>query len=395
MNTWEQFDKKYLSQLLMRRSAYRIRDQIWDVYYRLNIRDAISFVDQGGHVLSSTGLTLPAMPSRNSVAETSVTNLLRESGSGACLDLQVIDTVRSGRDREDAVMHHLLCGGLYKPRRRYKASCSRHFILDDAQERQDKEVFQQNMKRRLESFKSTKHNICFAKSKPRPRKAGCKKKNGVANTAATNGKSGDLGFRDTAAVILTVESEEEEEESDSSETEKDDEGIIFVARATSEVLQEGKVSGSLEVCPSPRIIPPSPTCAEKELPWKSGQGDLVVYVSSETTKIVPVDMQKGWNQSISSLESLASPSCTQAPTVTRLPPCPLAAEEPQAPLDPRPSFAFPPSLAKAGRSRSESSADIPRQQELQPLMQHEDQSHLSPGTASSHWCIQFNRGGRL
>ncbi|XP_045674779.1 sodium/hydrogen exchanger 5 isoform X2 [Phyllostomus hastatus] len=396
---WEQFDKKYLSQLLMRRSAYRIRDQIWDVYYRLNIRDAISFVDQGGHVLSSAGLTLPSMPSRNSVAETSVTNLLRESGSGACLDLQVIDTVRSGRDREDAVMHHLLCGGLYKPRRRYKASCSRHFILEDAQERQDKEVFQQNMKRRLESFKSTKHNICLTKSKPRPRKAGCKKKNGVANTAASNGKPPrDLGLQDPAAVILTVESEEEE--SDSSETEKeDDEGIIFVARATSEVLQEGKVSGSLEVCPSPRIIPPSPTCAEKELPWKSGQGELAVYVSSETTKIVPVDMQTGWNQSISSLESLASPPCTQAPTVTHLPSCRPAAKEPQAPLDLpsdlRPSFAFPPSLAKAGRSRSESSADIPRQQELQPLMEHEDRSHLSPGTASSHWCIQFNRSGRL
>uniref|UniRef100_G1SYH0 Sodium/hydrogen exchanger n=1 Tax=Oryctolagus cuniculus TaxID=9986 RepID=G1SYH0_RABIT len=394
---WEQFDKKYLSQLLMRRSAYRIRDQIWDVYYRLNIRDAISFV--GGHVLSSTGLSLPSMPSRNSVAETSVTNLLRESGSGACLDLQVIDTVRSGRDREDAVMHHLLCGGLYKPRRRYKASCSRHFISEDAQERQDKEIFQQNMKRRLESFKSTKHNICFTKNKPRPRKAGRKKKDGVANADATNGKPPrDLGFQDTAAVTLTVESEEEE--SDSSETEKeDDEGIIFVARATSEVLQEGKVSGSFEVCPSPRIIPPSPTCAEKELPWKSGQGDQAVYVSSETTKIVPVDMQTGWNQSISSLESLASPPCTQAPTLTRLPPRPLGAEEPRAALDllsdPRPGFAFPPSLAKAGRSRSESSADIPQQQELQPLMGHKDQTHLSPGTANSHWCIQFNKGGRL
>lgn len=43
---WEQFDKKYLSQLLMRKSAYRLRDEIWDVYYKLNIRDAISFVDQ-------------------------------------------------------------------------------------------------------------------------------------------------------------------------------------------------------------------------------------------------------------------------------------------------------------------------------------------------------------
>ncbi|XP_051057316.1 sodium/hydrogen exchanger 5 isoform X3 [Phodopus roborovskii] len=356
--------------------------------------------EHGGHVLSSTGLTLPSMPSRNSVAETSVTNLLRESGSGACLDLQVIDTVRSGRDREDAVMHHLLCGGLYKPRRRYKASCGRHFISEDAQERQDKEVFQQNMKRRLESFKSTKHNICFTKSKPRPRKTGHKKKDGVANPEATNGKPPrDLGFQDTGAVILTVESEEEEE-SDSSETEKeDDEGIIFVARATSEILQEGKVSGSLEVCPSPRIIPPSPTCAEKELPWKSGQGDLAVYVSSETTKIVPVDMQTGWNQSISSLESLASPPCTQPPTLTRLPPHPLGMEETQVPLDmssdPRSSFAFPPSLAKAGRSRSESSADISQQQELQPLMGHKDHTHLSPGTANSHWCIQFNRGGRL
>ncbi|XP_063103561.1 sodium/hydrogen exchanger 5 isoform X4 [Cavia porcellus] len=396
---WEQFDKKYLSQLLMRRSAYRIRDQIWDVYYRLNIRDAISFVDQGGHVLSSTGLTLPSMPSRNSMAETSVTNLLRESGSGACLDLQVIDTVRSGRDREDAAMHHLLSGGLYKPRRRYKASCSRHFISEDAQERQDKEVFQQNMKRRLESFKSTKHNTCFTKNKPRPHKTG-RKKDGVANAEAINGKPpGDLGFQDTAAVILTVESEEEEE-SNSSETEKDDdEGIIFVARATSEVLQEGKVSGSLELCPSPRIIPPSPTCAEKELPWKSGHGDLAVYVSSETTKIVPVDMQMGWNQSISSLESLASPPCIQDPTLTHLPPRQLDAEEPQALLDlssdPRPSFAFPPSLAKAGRSRSESSADIPQQQELQPLMGHKDRTHLSPGTANSHWCIHFNRAGRL
>lgn len=46
----------------MRRSAYRIRDQIWDVYYRLNIRDAISFVDQvgqqpavGGQVASRAG----------------------------------------------------------------------------------------------------------------------------------------------------------------------------------------------------------------------------------------------------------------------------------------------------------------------------------------------------
>uniref|UniRef100_A0A8B9GSG9 Sodium/hydrogen exchanger n=1 Tax=Amazona collaria TaxID=241587 RepID=A0A8B9GSG9_9PSIT len=172
---WEQFDKKYLSQLLMRKSAYRLRDEIWDVYYKLNIRDAISFVDQGGHAFSAAKLALPSMPSRTSISESSVTNLLRESGSGACLDMQVIDTVRSRRDKEDAAMHHVLRGSLYKPRRRYKASYSRHFISPDKQERQDKEIFRQNMRRRLETFKSTKHNICFSKSKARLKEKGRKK----------------------------------------------------------------------------------------------------------------------------------------------------------------------------------------------------------------------------
>ncbi|XP_056660842.1 sodium/hydrogen exchanger 5 isoform X4 [Monodelphis domestica] len=208
-----------------------------------------------------------------------------------------------------------------------------------------------------------------------------------------------------SAVILAVESDEEEE-SDSSETEKeDDEGIVFVARATNEVFQEHKVPGSMDVCPSPRVIPPSPTCAEKELPWKSGQGDLAVYVSSETTKIVPVDMQTGWNQSISSLESLASPPCAQAALRAARPRAcapprgeelrdPLAALATPAP-EPHAGFTFTPSLAKAGRSRSESSADAPEQQELQPLMAPEDHGCLSPGTANARWLIQFNRAGRL
>ncbi|XP_074407016.1 sodium/hydrogen exchanger 5 isoform X3 [Zonotrichia albicollis] len=244
---WEQFDKKYLSQLLMRKSAYRLRDEIWDVYYKLNIRDAISFVDQGGHVHSAAKLSLPSMPSRTSMSESSVTNLLRESGSGACLDLQVIDTVRSRRDKEDAAMHHVLRGSLYKPRRRYKASYSRHFISPDKQERQDKEIFRQNMKRRLETFKSTKHNVCSSKSKARLKEKGRKKKNISLTKETANGKTHrSVPWQDAAAPVLVMVSSEEEE-SDSSETEKeDDEGIVFVARATDEVLQGKTTPGSKE-----------------------------------------------------------------------------------------------------------------------------------------------------
>ncbi|XP_005526477.1 PREDICTED: sodium/hydrogen exchanger 5 [Pseudopodoces humilis] len=394
---WEQFDKKYLSQLLMRKSAYRLRDEIWDVYYKLNIRDAISFVDQGGHVLSAAKLALPSMPSRTSMSESSVTNLLRESGSGACLDLQVIDTVRSRRDKEDAAMHHVLRGSLYKPRRRYKASYSRHFISPDKQERQDKEIFRQNMKRRLETFKSTKHNVCSSKSKARLKEKGRKKKNISLTKEAPNGKTHrNVPWQDAAPVLVMVSSEEEE--SDSSETEKeDDEGIVFVARATDEVLQGKTTPGSLDVCPSPCIIPPSPTLAEKELPWKGDQADLAVYVSSETTKIVPVDMQKAWNQSISSLESIASPPGIESGPQHRRFACPVLEEQPQSASQAMPEqsscFQFPSHISKSGRSQSDSSPDGPEQQELQPLMATEEQGRMPP-TTEPRW-LMFNRASHL
>ncbi|KAM4614492.1 sodium/hydrogen exchanger 5 [Discoglossus pictus] len=299
---WEQFDKKYLSQWLMRKSAYRLKDEIWEVCYKLNIRDALSLADQGGHILSPDRLSLPSMPSRASMSETSVTNLLRENGSKACLDLQAIDTVRSGRDREDAVMHHVLCGSLYKPRRRCKASYSRHFMMPDEHAWQEKEVFQQNMKRRLESFKSTKHNICSSKS--RAKKDGRKKRRNSLEIESRNGRSNKaVSWQNTASIVVTPDSEDESSFIEMEE----DEGITFVARATDEILQGGKVSGILGICQSPRIVPPSPTMAEKVLPWKGEPDENTVCISSETTKIVPVDLQTSWKQSISSLESIASP----------------------------------------------------------------------------------------
>ncbi|KAM6118225.1 sodium/hydrogen exchanger 5 [Pterocles gutturalis] len=393
---WEQFDKKYLSQLLMRKSAYRLRDEIWDVYYKLNIRDAISFVDQGGHVLSAAKLALPSMPSRTSMSESSVTNLLRESGSGACLDMQVINTVRSRRDKEDAAMHHVLRGSLYKPRRRYKASYSRHFISPDKQERQDKEIFRQNMKRRLETFKSTKHNACSSKNKARLKEKG-RKKNISLSSEAPNGKTHrNVPWQEAAPVLVMVSSEEEE--SDSSETEReDDEGIVFIARATDEILQGKATPGSLDVCPSPCIIPPSPTLAEKELPWKGDQADLAVYVSLETTKIVPVDMQKAWNQSISSLESIASPPGIESGPQHRRFACPVLEEQPQsasqAMLEQSSCFQFPSNVSKSGRSQSDSSPDGAEQQELQPLMATEEQGRMLP-TAEPRW-LMFNRTSHL
>lgn len=45
MSRWEQFDKNYLSKLLLRKSVYR-KSELWEAYQKINIRDAISVIDQ-------------------------------------------------------------------------------------------------------------------------------------------------------------------------------------------------------------------------------------------------------------------------------------------------------------------------------------------------------------
>lgn len=131
-----------------------------------------------------------------------VWSLRRENGSGVCLDLQVIDNVPGAKIEEELETHHVLAGNLYKPRRRvqilphthpslslwialvhyiasvkwvticmmclllltsrslflqYQSHYSRHFMTVGEKERQDREVFQRNMRNRLESFKSTRY----------------------------------------------------------------------------------------------------------------------------------------------------------------------------------------------------------------------------------------------
>lgn len=43
---WSNFDRRFLSKLLMRRSAQKSRDRILNVFHELNLKDAISYVTE-------------------------------------------------------------------------------------------------------------------------------------------------------------------------------------------------------------------------------------------------------------------------------------------------------------------------------------------------------------
>ncbi|XP_059029526.1 sodium/hydrogen exchanger 3 isoform X2 [Mustela lutreola] len=166
---WSNFDRKFLSKILMRQSAQKSRDRILNVFHELNLKDAISYVAEGERRGSLAFIRSPSTDNmvnvdfstpRPSTVEASVSYLLRENVSAVCLDMQSLEQRRrSIRDTEDMVTHHTLQQYLYKPRQEYKHLYSRHELTPNEDEKQDKEIFHRTMRKRLESFKSAKLGI--------------------------------------------------------------------------------------------------------------------------------------------------------------------------------------------------------------------------------------------
>ncbi|XP_059863106.1 sodium/hydrogen exchanger 3 isoform X2 [Delphinus delphis] len=166
---WSNFDRKFLSKILMRRSAQKSRDRILNVFHELNLKDAISYVAEGERRGSLAFIRSPSTDNmvnvdfstpRPSTVEASISYLLRENASAVRLDMQSLEQRRQSiRDTEDMTTHHTLQQYLYKPRQEYKHLYSRHELTVDEDETQDKEIFRRTMRRRLESFKSAKLGV--------------------------------------------------------------------------------------------------------------------------------------------------------------------------------------------------------------------------------------------
>ncbi|XP_032813470.2 sodium/hydrogen exchanger 3-like isoform X2 [Petromyzon marinus] len=360
---FEQFDKRHLSRLLMRQSARRNKSEIWDVYHRLNIQDAISFVDQGERSGSLAFIRTPSGDKMSSVnfsmarlqaPEASISNMLRENSSCVCLDMQAVEAGRkSVRDREDIVTHRMLQENLYRPPRRHKHKYGRYTLAGQSeQDRQETEIFQRTVHKHLSAFASSRHCV-HGKAKAK----GCKKK---AGDRVANGKPPSTRMKHSVSWIDTVDSEEDSDE---------DEGITFVAKGCHQILKDIK-NGSVPMAGSPRVQPPSPpTLFEREPPWRApaSHGQLsptaeaaaAAVVSESAGKTVPA-----WHQSFSSsIESLNGAK----------PPPPLA-------VGPRPDPRAVPARPDGDPEDEEGDGAVERQ-ERQPLMAPEGcQAQRAAGT---------------
>lgn len=130
------------------------------------------------------------------------------------------------------------------------------------------------------------------------------------------------------------------------------------------------VPAALDGYPSPARDPPSPPSADSHLPWKGSVGAPPPCVSVEATKIIPVDLQQAWNQSISSLESISSPLGPAEPVHPRVSALSrLGGARPASYTPPGSTSSIIAQLSRKQEDREEEEEEKEEEaQEIQPLM---------------------------
>uniref|UniRef100_A0A8C8J7X4 Sodium/hydrogen exchanger n=1 Tax=Oncorhynchus tshawytscha TaxID=74940 RepID=A0A8C8J7X4_ONCTS len=148
---WHNFEERWLCWFLMKPSARKSRDYIFNIFHQLNLKDAMSYVK-----------------------EVRATHQVRESHDNLILYLQTQDIVPSVcldmheqdltmRESEDFNAHHLLQQHLYRGRKQHRHRYSRSHLETNRDENEVQEIFQRTMRSRLESFKSAKMGVAPAK----------------------------------------------------------------------------------------------------------------------------------------------------------------------------------------------------------------------------------------
>uniref|UniRef100_A0A674CFD4 Sodium/hydrogen exchanger n=1 Tax=Salmo trutta TaxID=8032 RepID=A0A674CFD4_SALTR len=167
---WNKFEEKWLYWFLMTSSARKSCDPIFNIFHKLNIKDATSYVKEGerrgslAFVRNESKADVDFNKNLPSSGQ-QITNSeyvcffpsRRDSVPSVCLDMHEQDLKM--RESEDFDAHHLLQQHLYKGRKQHRHRYSRKHLEDNEDEHEVQEIFQRTMRSRLESFKSAKMGV--------------------------------------------------------------------------------------------------------------------------------------------------------------------------------------------------------------------------------------------
>ncbi|KAK6321553.1 hypothetical protein J4Q44_G00085290 [Coregonus suidteri] len=213
---WHNFEERWLCWFLMKPSARKSRDYIFNIFHQLNLKDAISYVKEGerrgslAFVRNETKADvdfnkkfranfseiMPDIMADNMGPDhVPLSSILQDIVPSVCLDMHELDLKM--RESEDFNAHHLLQQHLYRGRKQHRHRYSRSHLETNKDENEVQEIFERTMRSRLESFKSAKMGVAPAKkiqTKHQKKDKPQKMPNGNSTDKSKNHPYGDKDF---------------------------------------------------------------------------------------------------------------------------------------------------------------------------------------------------------
>ncbi|XP_056254969.1 sodium/hydrogen exchanger 3-like isoform X1 [Seriola aureovittata] len=211
---WNNFEENWMSRVLMKPSARKNRDYVFNVFHQLNLKDAMSYVAEGERrgslefVRNDTAYVdfkkkfgdefsevMPDIMADMSDDHGGTSVMRRDPVPSVSLEMHE-QTMNGMRGAEDINTHHLLQQHLYKGRKQHRHRYSRSHFDVNKDENEVQEIFQRTMRSRLESFKSAKMGVAPPKtiSKHTKKEPQQKMPNGKSLDKSKSYHSGDEDF---------------------------------------------------------------------------------------------------------------------------------------------------------------------------------------------------------
>ncbi|KAM8840281.1 sodium/hydrogen exchanger 3.1 isoform 2-T2 [Spinachia spinachia] len=209
---WNQFEERWMTRILMKKSARKGRDYVFKVFHQLNLKDAIDYVAEGERRGSlefvrnesafidfkkKFGDDLPDITAGMSDDHTIMCSMSTiDHVPSVSLEMHE-QNMKGVREPEDINTHHLLQQHLYKGRKQHRHRYSRSHFNVNKDENEVQEIFQRTMRNRLESFKCAKMGVAQPKKISKHAKKDQQQK--VPNGESTNNSkryfAGDKDFQ--------------------------------------------------------------------------------------------------------------------------------------------------------------------------------------------------------
>ncbi|KAM4550097.1 sodium/hydrogen exchanger 3-like [Fundulus diaphanus] len=179
---WRNFEEKWMSRFLLKPSARKKQDRLFNVFHELNLQDAMEYVTEGERRGSLEFIrnenafvdfkkkfdedfaeAMPDIMADMAPDEAGASAMRRDPVPSVSLEMHE-QNLRGLRQAEEINAHHLLEQHLYKGRKQHRHRFSRSHFSINQDENEVQEIFQRTMRSRLESFKSGKMGVAPPKT---------------------------------------------------------------------------------------------------------------------------------------------------------------------------------------------------------------------------------------